>query len=237
MMNMQKNSKRILLFDIDGTLIDLTYEDTACLKRALESVYGQAGPINNYRMSGKTHWRIITDLMQLAGLDPGTIDVSLQDAFGAYSQQVEMAQTAFSLLMLPGVIALLNQLSAHPDFLLGLVTGNVREAAFHKLQHAGINPGLFTFGAFGSEHIDRNQLPALALYRLEQQLGIPIAPESAIVIGDTPADIACARHAGVQAMGVATGPYSRQALADHAPDFLFDDLADTQAVMKTLASF
>jgi phosphoglycolate phosphatase-like HAD superfamily hydrolase len=85
--------------------------------------------------------------------------------------------------------------------------------------------------------MDRNQLPALALYHLEQQLGASVLPESALVIGDTPHDIACARHAGVQVLCVATGTYTRQALASHSPDYLLDDLGDTPAVMDILTGF
>lgn len=231
---MQKNSQRVLLFDIDGTLIDPSREGAICLGRALEDVYGLTGPIDQYDMAGKTDWRIITDLMGMAGLDPKAIEASLPAAFAAYARHVEIAAPNLKMRLLPGVIDLINQLVHHPGFILGLVTGNVREAAPWKLQAAGLDPALFTFGAFGSEHIDRNQLPALALYRLEQQLGSSVPPESALVIGDTPHDITCARHAGVQVLCVATGTYTRQALANHGPDFLLDDLVDTQAVMDVL---
>lgn len=236
-MGMHKNSKRVLLFDIDGTLLNPAREGSTCLSRALEDVYGRTGPIDQYDMAGKTDWQIITDLMQMAGLDSETIDASLPAAFAAYARHVEIAAPTFKMQLLPGVADLLTQLADGPDFILGLVTGNVREAAPLKLQAVGLAPGLFTFGAFGSEHADRNRLPALALYRLEQQLGFPVQPESALVIGDTPYDIACARHTGVQVLCVATGTYTRQALADHNPDYLLDDLVDTQAVMEILTRF
>jgi phosphoglycolate phosphatase-like HAD superfamily hydrolase len=173
----------------------------------------------------------------MAGLDTETIESRLPAAFAAYARHVEIAAPTFKMRLLPGVIDLLGQLADHPGFILGLVTGNVREAAPHKLQAVGLNPGLFRFGAFGSEHMDRNQLPALALYHLEQQLGASVLPESALVIGDTPHDIACARHAGVQVLCVATGTYTRQALASHSPDYLLDDLGDTPAVMDILTGF
>jgi phosphoglycolate phosphatase len=138
---------------------------------------------------------------------------------------------------LPGVLDLVAQLAADPHFILGLVTGNVRAAVPHKLRAVGLDPGAFTFGAFGSEHHDRNQLPALALNRLEQQLGASIPPQSALVIGDTPHDIACARQSGLRVLCVATGTYPRHTLAPHNPDYLLDDLADTQGVMEILGCF
>jgi phosphoglycolate phosphatase len=234
---MHENNRRILLFDIDGTLMDAANEGRVCLRRALEDVYGVTGPIETYDMSGKTDWEIITDLMGRAGLDARTIETGLPAAFSAYARHVEIAAPAFKMQTLPGVPDLLTHLSDDPSFVMGLVTGNVREAVPHKLQGVGIDPGLFTFGAFGSEHLDRNRLPALALYRLGQQLGSPVPPDSALVIGDTPRDIACARHTGLQVLCVATGTFSRDALESHNPDYLLDDLANTGAVMEILRGF
>ncbi len=231
---MHKNSHRILLFDIDGTLIDPAGEGALCLRRALEDVYGRSGPVETYDMAGKTDWRILTDVMRLAGLDEADIESARADAFDAYARHVEAAAPTLKMRVLPGVMDLLAQLTADPRFLLGLVTGNVREAVPFKLRAAGLDPGIFTFGAFGSEHMDRNQLPALALYRLGQQLGFSVPPESVLVIGDTPYDIACARHTGVQVLCVASGTYPRQALAGHQPDFLLDDLGDVERVMEIL---
>lgn len=235
--SMHKNTHRILLFDIDGTLIDPAGEGAICLRRALEDVYGCSGPIETYDMAGKTDWQIITDLMRQAGLDEAEIELSRQAAFDAYARHVEIAAPNLRMRLLPGVVDLLTQLLDDSRFLLGLVTGNVRAAVPHKLRAAGLDPGIFTFGSFGSEHLDRNQLPALALYRLEQQLAAPVALESALVIGDTPHDIACARHTGVRVLCVATGTYSRQALAYHNPDFLLNDLADTAGVLDILNNF
>jgi len=234
---MHKNTRRILLFDIDGTLLDPAGEGRRCLHRALEDVFGVTGPVDTYDMAGKTDWQIVTDLMTLAGLEPETIGASLPAAFAAYARHVEIAAPNFKMRVLPGVLDLVSQLSADQRFILGLVTGNVREAVPHKLRAVGLDPGAFTFGAFGSEHIDRNQLPALALYRLEQHLGEPTPPETALVIGDTPHDIACARHSGLRVLCVASGTYSQDALAPHNPDFLLDDLGDLAAVMEIFNSF
>jgi len=234
---MHENSHRVLLFDIDGTLIDPAGEGALCLRRALEDVYGLSGSVETYDMAGKTDWRILTDVMRLAGLDEAEIQSSRADAFDAYARHVEAAAPTLRMHVLPGVMDLLARLTSDPRFLLGLVTGNVRAAVPFKLRAAGLDPDLFTFGAFGSEHMDRNQLPALALYRLEQQLGCQVPPESVLVIGDTPHDIACARHTGVQVLCVASGTYPRQALADHRPDFLLDDLADVDRVMDIFNMF
>ena len=234
---MHKNSQRVLLFDIDGTLLDPAGEGRVCLRRALDDVFSVTGAVDTYDMAGKTDWQIVTDVMSAAGLDAETITASLPAVFAAYARHVEIAAPSFNMRALPGVLDLVSQLSADPRFILGLVTGNVREAVPHKLQAVGLDPGVFTFGAFGSEHIDRNQLPTLALYRLEQQLGAPVPPETALVIGDTPHDIACARHSGLRVLCIATGTYPRHALAPHNPDYLLEDLADTKGVIEILRNF
>ncbi len=234
---MKPNEQRILLFDIDGTFLNPNEEGRTCFNRALVEVFGETGKIEGFDMAGKTDWQIVTELMVQAGFDPDFVASKREAAFAAYAHHVEMAAPTFSMVVLPGVLALLDALSKHPGFILGLVTGNVREAVPHKLRAVGIDPGIFTFGAFGSENPDRNALPGLALSRLEQALGESIDPMQVLVIGDTPRDIACARHAGLKVLCVTTGHFNREVLASHEPDYLLDDLTDTSAVLEILQTF
>jgi phosphoglycolate phosphatase len=234
---MTPGEQRILLFDIDGTLLNPNNEGRTCFSRALIEVFGETGRIEGFDMAGKTDWQIVTELMTQAGFDPDFVAGKRKAAFACYAHHVELAAPTFSMVVLPGVQRLLEALSKQPEFSLGLVTGNVREAVPHKLRAVGIDPGLFTFGAFGSEHPERNALPGLALSRLEKVLGKSIAPERVLVIGDTPRDIACARHAGLKVLCVTTGHFDREVLAFHEPDFLLDDLTDTSAVLKLLQTF
>jgi phosphoglycolate phosphatase len=230
-------TKKVLLFDIDGTLLDPSGEGRICLERALLDVYGCAGPIDTFDMAGKTDWQIVTDLMVAAGLDLEVIEARRLDAFHAYAQHVHMAAPTLKMRRLPGVTKLLSRLHNDPAFFLGLVTGNVREAVPYKLRAVGIDPALFKFGAFGSEHRDRNTLPALALYRLHQMFSMPVAKETVLIIGDTPLDIACARHSAVKVLCVATGQYDLKTLTEHHPDYLLPDLVDTEAVMQILQQY
>ncbi len=234
---METNSHRVLLWDIDGTLMDSGMEGLICLSRAMEDVFSEIGPIKSYRLGGRTDWQIITHVMSEAGLDPDVIKTSLPTVFDAYARHVEIAAPFFEMQILPGVAELMKNITSNPDFILGLVTGNVQKAVPHKLAAVGIDPSAFIFGAFGDDHIDRNQLPPLALHRLEQQLGISVAPESVLVIGDTPFDIECARHTGLKVLGVATGDYSYDELAAHHPDYLLNDLSDIDSTMDILANF
>jgi phosphoglycolate phosphatase-like HAD superfamily hydrolase len=234
---MMTQSKRVLLFDIDGTLLDPAGEGTVCVRRALEDVFGRSGPIETYDMSGKTDWQIVTDLMTLAGVEPHAIEKDLEAAFAAYARHIAAAVPTLKMKPLPGALPLLERLTRDDHFILGLLTGNVREAVPHKLRSVGIDPTLFRFGAFGSEHPDRNALPAMALHRLSQQLGAQVDPARALIIGDTPRDVACARHAGLKVLCVTTGRYDRAALAEHKPDYLLPGLEDLERVMEVLHGF
>jgi len=229
---MVETEKRILLFDIDGTLLDPQGEGLTYMRNALVGVFGTAGPIEKYDMAGMTDWQIITDLMRQAGFEADTIESRRPDAFSAYAQYLEKAVPALTICLLPGVSELIKQILDDQSFIMGLVTGNVRELVPHKLKAARLDPAIFQFGAYGSDHSNRNFLPGLALDRLEGMLGSPIQKESVLVIGDTPHDVACARYAGLKVMCVSTGHFDREDLEACSPDYLLDDLRDTEAVMK-----
>jgi phosphoglycolate phosphatase len=234
---MKKMEKRVLLFDIDGTLLDLQGEGRRFMRQALLAVFGVAGPIDSYDMSGKTDWQIVTDLMCLAGVDSQVIEDNLEAAFAAYAREVARAVPGLQVRALPGMIALLDRLKNESVFQMGLLTGNVREAVPYKLRAAGIDPAIFRFGVFGSEHRDRNNLPFLALERLAKLQDAPVHPNSVLVIGDTPRDIDCARHAGMKVLSLATGLYDRDVLARHQPDYLLDDLTVIDTVMEIFNHF
>jgi phosphoglycolate phosphatase-like HAD superfamily hydrolase len=234
---MDNASKKILLFDIDGTLLEPAGIGRICCQRALEDVLESSISTDHVEMAGRTDWGIVNDLLAHAGLDQAQIDENREKVFNALSRHISAAAPTSRMHILPGVLPLLDRLANDQGFILGLVTGNVQQTVVHKLEAVGIDPGLFTFGAFGDEHQDRNKLPALALYRLSQILGSQVPTEKAIVIGDTPHDIACARHVGVKVLCVATGVYDSQSLAEYAPDYLLPDFSDTDAVMEILYYF
>lgn len=135
--------------------------------------------------------------------------------------------------VLPGIVALLEELHARKDCVLGLLTGNVEKGAELKLTHYGVWH-YFEFGAFADDHVDRNKLGPVAHSRAVEKHGVHFAAADVFVLGDTPRDIDCARAAGFVAVAIATGGSGVEQLAAHRPDFLFENLADTRDVMRKL---
>jgi phosphoglycolate phosphatase-like HAD superfamily hydrolase len=116
---------------------------------------------------------------------------------------------------------------------LGLLTGNLARGAELKLSHYGVWD-FFEFGAFADDHVDRNKLGPVAHARAVEKHGISFDAREVYVLGDTPRDIDCARAAGFVAVAIATGSYTKEQLAEHRPDFLFEDLSDTKGVLSAL---
>jgi phosphoglycolate phosphatase-like HAD superfamily hydrolase len=136
---------------------------------------------------------------------------------------------------MPGAHEVLKTVDEHPRYLSALLTGNIEPAAYLKVEVAGLAHFFTLPGAFGDESFDRRDLPALAAERINRHLGVELAPEQFIVIGDTPNDVACARHFGARVIGVGTGRvHSFDELRACKPDALLPDLMDTELFLETL---
>jgi phosphoglycolate phosphatase-like HAD superfamily hydrolase len=131
-------------------------------------------------------------------------------------------------------VPLLAALSQRQDVLLGLVTGNIKETAPLKLAAAGIDPAQFRLGAYGCDGMDRNQLPAIAMQRATDLTGYSYSGKNTVVIGDTPADILCARAGRATAVAVASGWHATHTLTRYQPDHLLENLSDTHTVLDIL---
>lgn len=227
---------RLLLFDIDGTLLMTRGAGRRALKAALVDVYGTAGAIEQYDLRGKTDQRIVFDLMGASGLPLEAVRERLDDVFDIYARGLaEEIGDGRNVVTLPGVSDLIRRLDAHDGVLLGLLTGNIEEGARIKLAPTGLWP-YFPVGAYGSDHADRRRLPSLAARRAHALMGYAFRPEEVVVIGDTPLDIECARAFGATAVAVATGNYPRAQLLADQPDLFFEDLGNVDHVANTLLS-
>jgi phosphoglycolate phosphatase-like HAD superfamily hydrolase len=225
---------KLILFDIDGTILWSDGAGRRAMTAALTQVFGSAGP-TDYRYDGKTDPQIVRDLMRLEGHAEEAIDERMTPLMEHYLRglEAELAEGLHTHLF-EGVPELLDALEARDDIVLGLLTGNLRAGAALKLRSAGIDMSRFRIGAFGSDHHHRPELPAIAQRRAREELGLEIPGVSMVVIGDTPADIECGRAIGARAVGVATGRYSVAELAGHSPAAVFPNLADTAAVMRAI---
>lgn len=225
---------KLVLFDIDGTLLHSSGMGRETLIYALNKVFGTAGPIESYNMAGKVDERIVTDLMTGAGIPIDKIKANLTEVYEHMAECGRMTFTPERVRPCLGVMALLEELNTRPGLILGLVTGNAHQTAPLKLHTAGIHPGQFRVGAYGSDAPDRNQLPKLAMHRASERFGHEFCGANTVVIGDTPADIACARAGRATAIAVATGAYSADSLARYQPDHLLPNFTDTQAVLDII---
>ena len=227
---------RLVLFDIDGTILVARGAGRRALAAALQDVYGTTGDIDGYDLRGQTDPRIVFDVMEGAGLEREAVRERLDDCFEAYARglAVEIGDGG-NVVTLPGIGDLVRRLHGDAEVLLGLLTGNIEAGARIKLAPTGLLP-YFRLGAFGSDHFDRRQLPSLAARRAHALVGVPFAPDEVVVIGDTPRDIECARHFGAVAVAVATGQYSREALEAERPDLLFSNFADVEDALAKLLS-
>jgi phosphoglycolate phosphatase-like HAD superfamily hydrolase len=225
---------RLLLFDVDGTLLSARGAGRRAMGRALEAVYGVTGPIDSYDFRGKTDPQIVFDLLGAAGVSAARVRDRLTPFYDRYAEDLRgEIRRSGGLEVLPGVSELVERLSDSPQAVLGLLTGNIEVGAQIKLEPTGLLPR-FRVGAYGSDDVDRAKLPAVAARRAETLLGEAIGPDRVVVIGDTPLDIACARAYGARAVSVATGWHRFEELAAHRPDVLFADFADVSRVLAAL---
>lgn len=227
---------KLLLFDIDGTLVTAQGAGRLAIHRALEEVYGTAGDIDRYDFRGKTDPRIVLDLMGAAGFEEADIRARLSRCFEAYVRELTvLVGDGGRVRTMPGMGALVTALSGRRDALVGLLTGNIEAGARVKLRSTGLW-GHFRVGAFGSDDHDRRRLPAIARERARAVLGHDIPFERITIIGDTPLDVDCARACGAVAVAVATGQYAHGELAACAPDHLFGDFSDVDRAVDTLCA-
>ena len=226
---------KLVLFDIDGTLLSSSGAGRRAMERALGEVFGSAGSAA-YRYDGKTDRQIVRDLMRLEGHSDAHIDARIPTLMERYLAQLadELSGPEHGTRLYPGVVELIDALEARADRIVGLLTGNLEHGAAAKLRAAGLDPARFRVCAYGSDHEVRGELPAVAQRRARERLGVELPGEAIIVIGDTPADIACGRALGARAIAVATGRYGVEELAEHEPYRVFPDLTDTAAVMRAI---
>ena len=222
----------LILLDIDGTLLHADGAGRLAMAAALPLVFGEAGrraDLQRHDFGGKTDAHSLRELLLPLGVTAAAIEARLPEFSAALAREMARLIPARAVRVYPGVRERLAEWRAREDTLLGILTGNAAASAPVKLRAAGIDPADFPIGAFGDEAPQRERLAELALTRAAARAGRQFAPQRVFVIGDTPADIACARAIGANAIAVSTGYCPRADLVAARPDLLADsflELAD-----------
>lgn len=229
--------RRLVLFDVDGTLLSAGRAGKRAVREALLEVYGTAGAVEGYSFAGRTDPQIVRELLSAGGMEPARIEAGMEAMWRAYVRNLEREVARAEVRACPGVHPLLERVEAAGNgVVLGLLTGNVVDGARLKLERAGIGFRRFRVGAYGSDHADRPELPAVAVARAEALTGHRYREKEIVIVGDTPLDVACGERLGVRTVAVATGGHSAEELAACGPDHLFRSLADTDRVWEAIAA-
>lgn len=224
---------KLLLFDIDGTLLLTHGVGRRSVENALSEVAGRPIDTSAVSFSGKTDPQIIREVFSANGFDDSKLNGMLDDALDRYSELMSKRVRPEGVEILPGVPKLLDTLSRRDDVALGLLTGNLEPMAYLKLEAARLRDH-FSFGAFGSDDADRYRLPSIAVSRAREHSGREFSGTDVVIIGDTEHDIGCGRESGAYCVAVCTGRFDRACLMTHGADVLFDDLSNTEAFIDVV---
>jgi phosphoglycolate phosphatase-like HAD superfamily hydrolase len=226
--------RKLVLFDIDGTLVLTGGAGLRAMNRACSEVVGHADGLAGIPLAGRTDRMILADVVR-------RVDRELDEDLLAHLRQRYVANLADEIqhpgkgvkAVMPGIRELLDTLSGRDDVFVGLLTGNFEAGARIKLEHFDLWR-YFTCGAFADDAADRNALVPFALERA-RACGLPdLGAEHILVIGDTPHDIACAHAAGAVGVGVATGGFTADQLRESGADVVFEDLSHRDAFLRLL---
>ncbi|MBX7152670.1 HAD hydrolase-like protein [bacterium] len=230
--------KRLVLFDIDGTLLLCGRAPRKAITQAMIKIFGTAGAVDQFSFSGKTDPQIIFELMQSAHIANEIIQAGIPKAIDDYLVALEATLLSGDIKILKGVENLLERVAGHEDIVLGLLTGNVLRGAHLKLSRAGLGHYFFNgmppLGAFGSDSIHRHDLPAIAVERANVIKHRQFSGKEIVIIGDSPSDVLCGKSLNVKSIAVATGWHKTDELKSYEPDFVFEDLSATDAVTEAI---
>ena len=232
-------SRRLLLWDVDGTLLWTGPATRQAFDRAVASVLRQAVGDHEVSFGGKTDPQIALEIMSELSVADDEARRQLPGVLQALEREMELAVDLLRQdgRVLPGVLELLERFDRRPDVVQSVLTGNTEANARLKVGAFGLDRYLdLEVAAFGSDNADRNALVSVALEKLERLRGLRVPPGDVWVIGDTPLDLACARAAGARCLLVATGRVPIDELSQAGADAGLPDLSDTRAVERLLLS-
>jgi phosphoglycolate phosphatase len=229
-------TRKLVLFDIDGTLLLTAGAGRRAIVAALSEEVGHHPAFENIRFDGKTDPQIVTEMLEAAGQQEPRDSPRVRALCERYVEYLarELDRPTTRTTIMPGILPLLDRLEAQTDVVLGLLTGNVAQGAALKLRSGGIAPERFRVGAYGSDAAHRPELPPIAAQRAEPIFGRVPRGAEVVIIGDTPADIACGAGIEARALAVATGAYTVGDLEACRPHAVFADLSETDLVLDAI---
>lgn len=218
---------KLILFDIDGTLVRTGGAGVKAFARAFETEFGLADGSEKLKFAGRTDVSLVREFFSHHGIKPDA--THFERFFETYLRHLEEMISKCDGEVCPGVHEFLNQLrtQSNPPA-VGLLTGNIRRGAEIKLRHYDLWKK-FSFGGFADDHEERDGIAAIAKQRGEGMLKTKLRGEEVLVIGDTPLDIRCARAIGAKVLAVATGGSKLEELQSHKPDWAVEDLRAVKA--------
>lgn len=224
-------SEKVIFFDIDGTLLNTGGAGQKAMERALVEEFAIDFPFEGVLTAGRTDRGITDEIFERYNFEN---TVGNRERFRtAYLQQLPQSLSDMPGLLLPNAIDLLNDLARQSHLKLSLLTGNYADGAWIKLKYYELDH-YFEFGGFGDHNANRNDVARSALNIASQAMNRTIDGSDTLVIGDTPADIRCARAIGASVVAVATGTYDVEELDKHSPDFLCEDFRETETVVNRI---
>lgn len=227
--------KKLILFDLDWTLLYTGGAGVRALDYAFEKQFGIASAMKSMSVDGKTDRSIAREMVSVHLKRDATPD-EIELICRGYIERLRFeVETGAGYRIMPGIPQLLQALQKEPSIVMGLGTGNLRAGAQIKLEKAKMWD-YFGFGGFADDSEDRPTLLAMGAKRGFEKLGKTLAPRDVIVIGDNKRDVLSGQAIGATTIAVATGSMSLEELGQHRPDFLFQDLSDTSKVLEALRS-
>ncbi len=228
-------SKKLVLFDIDGTLLRVRGISRQSLIDALRDVFGTEGTASTHNFAGKLDSVIIKEVMRAAGFTDAEIQKGFEEAKRRYIRNFKAHAQREHIEVMAGVYELVEKLAQDERVVLALLTGNFEASGRHKLALPELND-YFAFGAFADDAETRNALPAVAVQRALERTGIRFTGKDVVIIGDTEHDINCAKVLNSKCIAVATGHYTVAQLQSFNPDYTFENFANVDAAFDAIMS-
>jgi phosphoglycolate phosphatase len=225
----------LILFDIDGTLLDCGPQVRPLFEAAMQSTFGTSGQLQAVDFAGKTDPGIALEALTAVGIPRETVIAGLPSFKASYLGRLGEALDRNGIRLLPGLPETLTRLERRPDVVLALLTGNWERGARIKLSHFDLN-SFFPFGAFGCDGTEREELPPVALARAYQTTGHRFRPEETLIVGDSLNDIACGHAHGIPVLAVATGRTPAAKLEAAGADWVIPDLLAAPEAVALFAS-